>query len=192
MRHEATPTGITFEAGVVGQAAHFDGSGAGVDINPVELLPLSKAMTLELSVKVDNWKNPYAGSARIETIVSHSDNFSICVLPESWKFRADLRTRAGKIELTGGAVRLGAWQHVALVLDDEAGMARLYVDGQVVDQRELHGDIVLQQGVPLRVGTWFKQNQAFCGSVDSLRIWQRPFDDAEMRKHSATLARNHP
>ncbi|MBL8858817.1 MAG: LamG domain-containing protein [Planctomycetes bacterium] len=192
VRHEATTTGITFENGVTGKAIHFDGSGAGVDIQPVDQLPLSEALTLELNVKVDNWTNPYQGSARIQSIVSHSDNFSISVLPTSWKFRADLRTSGGKFELTGGSVRLGAWQHVALVLDHEDGLARLYVDGQVVDQREVRGNVVLQTGVPLRIGTWFKQNQAYCGAVDSLRIWQRAVAAGEMRDRAAALTRNRP
>ena len=180
VQSQATPAGITLEPGVAGLSARFDGSGAAIDITHVDRLPLAKALTVELQVKASNWKNPYAPGSALESIVSHSDDFSIAIQPSTWKYRADLRTTAGKIELNGGDVRFEAWQHVALVLDDAEGLARLYVDGRVVDQREVHGEVALRPGIALRIGTWFSQNQAFCGSVDTLRIWQRALSLAEI------------
>lgn len=190
--HAATPAGITFVPGVEGQAARFDGSGASVDVTGVDPLPLTRAFTVELCLKVEDWKNPYGGSALLESVVSHSDDFTIAVLPTSWTYRASLRTSEGRFELAGGAVRLGAWQHVALVLDSEARMARLCVDGVVVDQREAPGQFSLQKGLPLRVGTWFKQNQAFCGAVDSLRIWERVLTASELSSRASVTRSKQP
>lgn len=189
--HEATPTGITFEPGVEGQAVRFDGSGASVDVTAVDHLPLTRALTVELFLKVEDW-NPYAGSAALETVVSHSDDFTIAVIPTSWGFRADLRTSEGRFELRGGAVRFGAWQHVALVLDEETRMARLSVDGVVVDQREARGQFALRPGIPVRIGTWFKQNQAFSGAVDSLRIWERALTASELTQRANVTSSNRP
>lgn len=174
------PAGVTHVPGVDGQAAHFDGSGACVDVDGVDALPVARGFTLEAWVRPENWKNPYAESAALETVVSHSDDFWIAIVPGAWTFDAGVRTREERVVLQGGAVRLDAWQHVALVLEDEANMLRLYVDGRVVAQRELRGRVDLQPGIPVRVGTWFRQNQAFRGAVDTLRIWERSFTMSEM------------
>jgi len=188
--HRASPTGITFEHGVDGEAVRFDGSGASIDVTNVDALPLTSALAVELSVNVADWKNPYAGSALLESIVSHTDDFTIALLPSTWTFRADLRSSGGHVRLEGGAVRHGTWQHVALVLDEMDSMARLFVDGVVVDQRVVHGRIALTPGIPLRIGTWFEKNQAYCGAVDNLRIWQRALTTSEIAEHARATRPN--
>lgn len=180
-----TATGISYEPGVVGQAMRLDGSGASVDVSPVDALPLAEELTIELWVKVADWTNPYKGSALLESIVSHTDDFTIEVVPGTWNFQACLSTGEDKLKLAGGSARLGAWQHVALVLEAESRMARLYVDGQVVAQREARGALRLTPGLPLRIGTWYQKNQAYCGAVDELRIWQRGLSANEIRERCA-------
>jgi Concanavalin A-like lectin/glucanases superfamily len=186
-RAVSTPTGIAFEPGVTGQAVRFDGSGASIDLAPVDALPLAGELTLELWVKVADWENPYTGSPRLETIVSHATDFTIEVLPDAWTFRAGLSTAEDKLTLAGGAARLGCWQHVALVVERDSCSALLYVDGQEVAQQPTRGDLKLTPGIPLRVGTWFQKNQAYCGSVDELRLWLRALPASEIRERASAL-----
>lgn len=183
--HAASPTGITFEPGVEGRAARFDGSGAQVDVSGVDALPLTRAFTVETHVKAADWTNPYTSGSALESIVSHSDDFTIAIVPSKWTYQAVLHTSEGQVRLEGGAVRVGTWQHVALAFDASEHMARLYVDGIVADQREAKGTFALQPGLPVRVGTWFKQNQAYCGALDCLRIWDRALESAELVEHAA-------
>lgn len=182
--------GVSLVPGVEGQAARFDGSGACIDVEHVDGLPLERGFTIESWINVEEWHNPKRDGAPIETVVSHSDDFWIAVIPGEWSFDAGLRSGGDRIALRAGSVRLGAWQHVALVREDSSDFLRLYVDGRVVAQREVKGALQLQPGIPVRVGTWFRQNQAFCGMVDSLRIWERAFSADEMRSRFESLRRD--
>ncbi len=113
------------------------------------------------------------------------------MIPGKWSFDAGLLTGGDRVALRGGSVRLGAWQHVALVREEASKLVRLYVDGQVVAQREVQGTLRFQPSIPVRVGTWYRQNQAFRGKVDTLRIWERAFSTSEMRARFDDFKRDH-
>lgn len=186
---EIPEAGLSFGPGVEGRAARFDGSGAELKFSGLAALGLSRSMTLEFFVNIANWKNPYAAGSGLESLVSHSDDFTVAVDPHSWKLQARLRTSASEdaLRLSGGIVSPGTWHHVALILDGEQGRARLVLDGEEVSHMKAQGNLVVQPNLHLVVGTWFKRNQAFCGALDSIRLWQRALTPDELSARASKV-----
>lgn len=188
---EAPPPAIVFGDGIEGRAARFDGSGASLKLRGMDRLQIGRALTVEFFVNFADWSNPYGPGGGLESVVSHSDIFTVAVDPHAWKLQARLKTDANEesVRLHGGHVRAGAWHHVALVLDDARSEARLVLDGEVVSDVPVHGSVAIRANLDLVIGTWFQQNQAFCGSIDSLRIWNRTLTEQEIRARAALLPR---
>ena len=74
-----------------------------------------------------------------------------------------------------------------LVLDGEQEVAHLVLDGADVFSLELSGALVVKGNLDLVIGTWFKQNQAFCGELDSIRIWKRALSADELVARAARV-----
>lgn len=186
-----SPTGLTFEPGVDGQALRVDGSGAQIELGGAANLDLTRSLTVDFFVNVADWKNPYPQGGGLESIVSHSDNFTVAIDPFTWRLQARVSTHgdAEALCLAGGTVAPGGWHHVALVLDGDAGTALLFLDGEEVSRTPAHGELVVQPNVPIVVGTWFKKNQAFCGALDSIRIWKRALRPDELAARAAQITR---
>ena len=71
----------------------------------------------------------------------------------------------GGVQLTGThAVRDGAWHHVAMVLDRDAGLLRGYVDGADDGSSALGGTGDIAPDVPIVIGN------AFTGALDELAV----------------------
>ena len=191
---QVSPPGIGFGSGVLGYAAHFDGSGADLKLRGLDRLGIGGSMTLELFVDAAYWKNPYGPGSGLESLVSHSDIFTVAIDPSSWELQARLTTTAGpeSLRLRGGWIQAGLWHHVALVLDGSSGRARLVLDGEVVDEVAAQGTVPVRSDLDLVVGTWFGKNQAFCGALDSIRLWSRALSAEELRGRAelATAARS--
>ena len=174
--------GLGFGSGVLGYAARFDGSGADLEIRGLDRLGIGDAMTLEFFVDAAYWRNPYGAGSGLESLVSHSDIFTVSIDPASWELSARLTTTASgePLRLRGGKIQTGAWHHVALVLDGKAGKARLVLDGTVVGEVDATGTVPVRSDLDLVVGTWFGKNQAFCGALDSVRLWNRALSAEEL------------
>lgn len=179
---EAPPTGVTFGPGVDGLAARFDGSGAAVKLFGLDGLKIEQSMTLEFFVNAADWKNPYGAGSGLESLVSHADIFTVAIDPHTWKLQARLTTSTSgtSLRLSGGKIQTGSWHHVALVYDGEGSRARLVLDGEVVDEVYAQGNVAVNPLLELVVGTWFQKNQAFCGSLDSIRLWKRALTADEL------------
>lgn len=190
LAREAPTRGVAFDSGIEGRAARFDGSGAALKLRGLDRLGVDAAMTLEFFVKFEDWINPYGAGSGLESVVSHSDIFTVAVDPHSWKLQARLKTNATSesVRLVGGLVRPNAWHHVALVLDDARGQARLVLDGDVVSDVPVVGAVAIRPNLDLVIGTWFEKNQAFRGALDSVRIWRRALSDEEIRARVAMLS----
>jgi hypothetical protein len=122
--------------------------------------------------------------------VSHSDIFTVAIDPSSWELQARLSTSASPepLRLKGGRIHPGTWHHVALVLDGSAGRARLVLDGTVVEEIPARGTVPVRSDLDLVAGTWLDKNQAFCGALDSIRIWSRALSADELRGRAELAA----
>jgi hypothetical protein len=185
------PSGIAFEDGIEGRALRFDGSGAELKVRGLDRLGIRDAMTLEFFVNAADWSNPYGPGSGLESMVSHSDIFTVAVDPKTWKLQARLTAGANEnsLKLSGGTMQPDGWHQVALVMDGAQGKARLVLDGETVDEVSARGDVPIRGDLDLVVGTWFQKNQAFCGALDSIRLWNRALSVEELRARSAVLPR---
>ena len=181
---------VTLTRGLVGGAARFDGSGAAVEVRGIGRAPLTDGLTLEFWVRPDDWKNPYKGSAHLESIVSHSTVFTVGIDFDTYAVRATVSTDtpADGVRLRGGHVPPGHWHHVALAYDSTAGIVVLYLNGEVVDAKQAGGALQLNDKVPLVIGTWYQRNQAFSGAVDEVRLWDRALSANLMRERAGAFS----
>ena len=181
---------VVLSPGLVGRAAKFDGSGASIEAEGVGSLPIGNELTVEFWVRPDDWRNPYKGSAPIESIVSHSSVFTIAIGAENAVARAALTTQspADGVRLIGGEVSSNTWHHVALVYHGASELALLFVDGQIVDTAQASGNVQLNPQLTLSLGTWYKTNQAFSGALDELRIWDRALSADLLKERAGALS----
>lgn len=186
---QSPPSGISFGSGVEGDGARFDGSGAALKLRGIDALGIGNGMTLELFVRPVDWINPYGPGGGLESLVSHSSIFTVAIDPHAWVLQARLTTDASEesLRLRGGRIQPGAWHHIALVLDSASGKARLVLNGEIVDEVPARGTVPVRSDLDLVIGTWFEKNQAFCGELDSIRLWKRALSDSELRDRAALL-----
>jgi hypothetical protein len=187
---EGSEQGLSFEPGVRDEALCFDGSGASLTIAGFGKLPLLDELTFEMQLYVEDWRNPYRLSAPIETVVSHSDVLTFAVSSSDSVLDVALTT-SGSPEghtLVGQRLKRNAWHHVALVYRGKQREAKLYIDGDPVATLEIEGTLLLQRELPLVIGTWFKENQAFCGRIDDLRLWNKALSREILATRSTTPA----
>ena len=82
----------------------------------------------------------------------------------------------------------GGWHHLAGVLDRNAGVLSLYVDGELAGQVSASDlGVVTDEGSPLVLGTqyiesWNTPLNYFKGSIDDIRIYNRNLSGAEVRQ----------
>ena len=81
----------------------------------------------------------------------------------------------------GGVPKAGAWHHFALVFDGVT--ETLYVNGQVNAQSSKM--LMLHEGRPIYVGASDPNTERFDGFLASLRIYDGPLGDSEVRKLAA-------
>ncbi len=185
--HSTRATGtIEFLPGIHGLAAQFDGSGEAVEVSGISMsaMPISDEMTLEFWVNMRNWQNPYPESPPLESIASYGAYFTVGVWSGSWELEASVMTGSGRdqrVEVGGGHVRPGQWHHIALVYGGSQSRVRLFLDGELVQEQIASGQIPAVDELPLVVGTWFEQNQAFAGLVDELRLYNVALGDDLVR-----------
>jgi hypothetical protein len=178
---EAPGAGLSFDSGLEGSAARFDGSGAALKLRGIDRLGLAQALTLELFVNADAWVNPYEAGRALESLVSHSTIFTLALDPHAWTLRGQLTLAQSEepVRLGGGGMQPGRWHHVALVFD--GARARLVLDGEVVADEPSAGTLAPNAELDLVLGTWFQRNQAFCGRMDSVRLWNRALAPEELQ-----------
>ena len=171
---------IEFVQGMYGLAAQFDGSGEAVEVSKAASLAIADEMTLEFWVNMAKWKNPYQGSAHVESIANLGAFYSIDVNFDTWTLAASLTTEStgnSGVRLQGGQLSPGQWHHVALVYRGKEKNAFLFLDGKQVDAESVSGRIPPNNPNPFKVGTWYQQNQAFSGLVDELRLYNVGLDN---------------
>ena len=185
-------SGIDFVEGVEGRAVEIDGSGVEMKYRGLDALKIRDSMTLEFFVSAPQWINPYGAGSGLESMVSHSTSFTVAFDPRSRVLSARVTTTAAEEsrKLEGGKLTPDEWHHVALVVDGANGTARLMLDGNVVCEESVRGDVVIKNGLDLVVGTWFAKNQAFYGTLDSIRIWNRALAADELKARAALARRS--
>jgi hypothetical protein len=173
--------------GMSGRALFVGGTEDWIDLSLHNAPSFDRGFTLELWFRRADWTNPYRGGSGWQTLVALTSDASLsitapgCPLHKPWALHGTVSRRnkeVGENEYANalsrpGSVPAGRWIHAALVYDPEEASLSLYLDGALVDRAK---------GAPppdmmwrnLRLGTWYKANQAFRGEIDEVEVYDYP------------------
>jgi len=187
--------------GMSGRALFVGGTEDWLDLSLNNAPSFDRGFTLELWFKRADWTNPYRGGSGWQTLVALTSDASLsitapgCPLHKPWALHGTVSRRnkeADENESANtlsrpGSVPAGRWIHAALVYDPGEASLSLYLDGVLVDRAK---------GTPppdmmwrnLRLGTWYKANQAFRGEIDEVEVYDYPRTSAAIAA-SATSKR---
>ncbi len=155
--------------GLDGGNLHFHG-GQSVDLGNPVALQLTDSQTIEFWIRPDDFnsrQNPYAKAYAGEgTMTLETDGTVNYFYGTGGGNNSPYQTFN-----TGAALRVGQWQHIALVRDftSTPKQLRWYIDGQLVAQTEASYFPAAASSLPLTLGTGYAGD--FRGSLDELRLW---------------------
>jgi hypothetical protein len=167
---DAVATGpLLFVPGIRGRALQLDPITA-VTLPESPLLDLVPALTLEMWIRLSLGNDAFLFDNDAQYALWH----------ESSSFAGTIITAAsGGQDVGGGTVRLGEWQHVAIVFDG-ANVA-LFVDGLEVDRRAAQGSANTSGTTGSRIGANANENNlSSTGAFDEIRIWRTARTAAEI------------
>jgi len=84
------------------------------------------------------------------------------------------------LKLTGGAVQMEAWSHIAATV--QGNDASIYVNGDRVSVAKIKGDRLVSMDAQLQLGC-DEENHFFHGYLYDLRIWNKSFDRDVIKEH---------
>ena len=173
--------GATFSDGRLGKALDLHAAKVDVESPRIEL---PAVFSLALWVRLER------GEARLQPLLGYDgqqagvDDFWLSLPPTApgSGILLDLRGRqmGSRAFAKRDVVRVGRWQHLAVIADSTQGRATFYVDG-----REVTGQAGLRQGFklagPLLIGRRVKGGPLpFDGQLDDLRIYDHALTAAEI------------
>jgi hypothetical protein len=163
-----------------GRALAFDGHGDVVTVPDASSLDLGTGMTLEAWVRPTGRRPAWA--AAVVKRRGRGQSYALYARSPSGRpvgVGGARRLRAGP----RGAVRGGAWRHVALTYD--GARLRLYVDGVKAGERVRTGRLPAGGG-PLLIGGSPLAGRGFRGQIDDVRIYDRGLGRRAIRRDMRT------
>lgn len=179
---------VTFGPGVKGQSVFIGGTGDWVNVPFDRRVDISKGATLELWLKRDDWINPYRGGSGTQTVATlgvMGIDIPAMGYPQ-WSIEGYVEQRdvqavqtpslkLVRLRSAPGIIRPHVWYHVALVYDARSAVARLYLNGQLVDEKGNVSVPLPRETHALRLGIWVTPaNQAFRGHIDEVKLYDYP------------------
>ncbi|MBN2022847.1 MAG: hypothetical protein JW809_08620 [Pirellulales bacterium] len=172
----------------LGGALEFDGADDYAEVADSPLTsPMTNAVTISAWVKLD--RLPSASTGSFQPILDSSQDAYVLYTDRSagelrFKVTAGAAARPGIPET---ALDTTAWHHVVGVYDGGAGVARIYLDGQLMDMHADDGSG--SDGLVGIVGTqsiFFGRNGSdtnsfFDGQLDDTAVWSRALSQTEIR-----------
>lgn len=171
---------VGYSASPQGKAIHMQGDGGWVEFGPASTIRLHRSIEVSFDFKRDNWDNPYKKGSVLQTIATLSgkgqdriEHLSFAFTPGNHlSFSIYFRDRQGNrhnMRTPPGVVTLD-WHQVRLEIDTEAQETRLYIDNELRDREEAIPSIVVHGIDRVKLGTWYKRNQAYRGLVDNFMV----------------------
>ncbi len=170
------------QAGLYGSALTFDGS------NDYVQVPYAAALN-ENSFTVAAWVNVTGGSGYRSILTSRDSDpdrgYILYVTPDNtWEFWVGTGAQNWAI-ISGGAVIMNRWTHLAGVYNAATQTMYFYVDGKLVGSK---ADVTFAPNTqrPLRVGAGVTEGPAdfhFAGAIDDVRVFNHvliPADVAQL------------
>lgn len=171
-----TVTGATWTAtGKYGGALNFDGVDDWVTTPEGKSIILSDAMTVEAWVKPD----VVSGKRTIVTKQSNGqgNRYGIYAHSASGGPAAEIKTSTTTAASSSSPLPTGTWSHVAEVYDGQS--LKLFVNGALKTTQPATGD-TWAVGGPLRIGGNSLASEYFDGTIDDVRVYNRPLSGAEV------------
>ena len=194
----------------IGRGLFVGGSPDWLDVEAPRGHDTRNGLTLEFWMKRENWVNPYADGARMQTVASveverewkgrpeiQQIAFSLVApgaesqqrrrdrRPESLIFRPQARVAEVKlVPLRGVSVPPGRWTHIAVVYDRFlVDHMRLYIDGRLAARAVPWGEAIGFADIrSLRIGTSSERNGAYRGMVDEVKVFARALSSDEIAR----------
>lgn len=177
---DGIPSGVSFEQGVLGRAAHFDGMDDLIEYGaPAALNDLAAdGFTIEVWVrpdptKLDSVRRVFEKTNDLEA--SAGPGFYLLGPSETIRLEFDLGASGREARYRSGPTNLSDWTHIAMQ-HDPGGETRMWAGGAelnvVLEQTPL-GEILSDVGVPASVGARVGETSAsrrYAGLLDELRI----------------------
>jgi glucose/arabinose dehydrogenase len=166
-------------AGKYGSALSFNGSNALVNIPNSASLQLTTGMTLEAWVKPTvvpiNWA---------DIIYKDNDNYLLTASTDQARIGAVVTAGGVDQALTGAtALSSGLWTHVAATYDGVN--LKVYANGNLENTVPLTGNITVSTN-PVTIAGDTRFSQYFNGTVDEVRIYNRPLTQTEIQSDMNT------
>ncbi|WP_172670726.1 LamG-like jellyroll fold domain-containing protein [Labrenzia sp. DG1229] len=169
-----------FSAGQTGQAYFAQGDGRYLEIKTPDLVSLSERVDISFDIKAEDWTNPYEKSAPVKTVAVVSGKsgdrirhviFNLSNGEEPVLSVAVEDVTGSKARLTSdpGAMTLN-WHQVRLVIDQASERTQLYLDGALVMETGIVPAVISHGMDRVKIGTWYRRNQAFRGLLDNFVI----------------------
>ncbi|MHC4112615.1 MAG: LamG-like jellyroll fold domain-containing protein, partial [Planctomycetota bacterium] len=163
-------------AGIFDDALDFDGSSQYVEVPHSTSLGLTKNFTIAAWIRPD----VVTGGRGIVTKCEGSSHKQYVLTMAGGQLRFEYELSGNNYSLTGGTVRAGAWQNVAVTVDGSL-LVNLYINATSVASEMADGE-VLSQTNPVVIGRWsgtYNSNY-FDGLIDDVRIYNRVLSAAEI------------
>lgn len=173
--NHGTVNATSWTPGRFGQALAFNGTSSWVTVNDSNSLDLTSGMTLEA------WVFPTRFGAWNTVVMKERSGglaYALGVdgsgLPDAYIWvNNQFNSVLGSMPLA-----LNTWAHLAISFD--ASVLRLYVNGSQVASRNVSGSLPVT-GNPLRIGGNSVWSEWFNGSIDEVRIYNRPLSQSEIQ-----------
>lgn len=195
MKAEMHGDEVSLVRGIKGQGLFIGGTEDWLDIPLPDELLLESGFTSEFWFKREDWENPYKGGSGFQTLAAVTSSFSQdltakgCALTDPWALVASVshtnrkhnESETVRAYTKPDTVKPGKWYHAASVYNPYEQSLTLYINGKVVETG---------WAVPaprfsyrnLRLGTWYKANQAFRGTFDEFRLYNYPKTAEDIRQ----------
>lgn len=173
--------GATFRKGAAGRALFTRGNGGSVELNTLRPIRFFGGTAITFDFKRENWENPYKAGSGTQTLVVVTGRtpdrlehiaFNASPSPSGNLYVRFNDAEGGKHSLSGGdgSASVGRWRNVSLRVDRGRNTTEFLINGKVVDTVEA-SPVLLEHGLSrIKLGTWFKKNQAYRGYLDNFVI----------------------
>ena len=171
---------LVYGEGTTGQTFAAQGDGSALVITTRDLYDLAEVVEITLDFRPEAWTNPHKGSAAVQTMVVLSGRSGEKLrhltidLPAhtSPEFRVTFEDIEGaKHTLTTPAADFELeWHNVRIRANRASGRTEVFLNGTSIGTLEALPSGITHGIDTIKLGTWFRQNQAFRGQIDNLII----------------------
>ncbi|MBI3348327.1 MAG: LamG domain-containing protein, partial [Burkholderiales bacterium] len=162
-------------------APGLGGSGLELDSRRELVVPDGAATDLRNDVTFEAWIRPDRFSNTWQPIAIKSDTsgqrtYSLWLNSNGYIHLSTFDSVGEQwVASANGSIQLGAWTHVAAVIDRSSGQLRLYINGVLAGQKDgIRTQPAVASAAPLRIGNTVELSgsySAFDGAIDEARLW---------------------